>query len=160
MDEKLVRLSAIVIAVMSISVIAKDFSVDRQWQKSILVFSSGRDHVKGHTDGQIDKFSTSNDMYQCYREPVVVRTNSGRIVVLCHAGNRHAWPERSGQDLASTFSDDGGITWETPEVVDARQPDDSLDAPGPRGITLAADGPRLHLAWLDGGGHMLETFNK
>jgi len=49
--------------------------------------------------------------YTNFREPVVVRTNSGRLIVGVHAGNRLAWPERSGQDLAVRMSDDKGKTW-------------------------------------------------
>lgn len=37
--------------------------------------------------------------YTNYREPVVVRTKSGRLIVGAHAGNRLGWPEPSGQDL-------------------------------------------------------------
>ena len=48
---------------------------------------------------------------------VVVKTKSGRLVVGCHAGNRQAWPERSGQDLAIRYSDDHGETWSTPIVA-------------------------------------------
>ena len=49
--------------------------------------------------------------YTNYREPVVVRTNSGRLVVGVQAGNRLTWPERSGQDLVVRMSDDNGRTW-------------------------------------------------
>ena len=41
----------------------------------------------------------------------MVRTNSGKLVVGIQAGNRHAWPERSGQDLVVRTSDDHGRTW-------------------------------------------------
>ena len=34
-----------------------------------------------------------------------------------HAGNRHAWPERSGQDLVVRTSDDHGRTWSTSVVA-------------------------------------------
>ena len=49
--------------------------------------------------------------YQSYREPVTVKTRSGRIIVGLHAGNRLSWPERSGQDLVMRYSDDLGTTW-------------------------------------------------
>lgn len=107
----------IMFVLITASTFAADFAITQQWPESTLIFSAGRDHVIGHTDGQIDDLTTSADMYQCYREPVVAVTNSGRIVVLCHAGNRHAWPERSGQDFAVTFSDDGGTTWAKPRVA-------------------------------------------
>ena len=56
--------------------------------------------------------------YTNFREPVVVRTNSGRLIVGVHAGQRLAWPERSGQDLAVRLSDDNGKTW-SPIVIAA-----------------------------------------
>ena len=118
MFKKAVKLTIVVmLGLMCASALGKDFEVKQQWPKPVLVFGAGRDHVIGHQEGQIYKLAKSKDMYQCYREPVVVRTKSGRIVALCHAGNRHAWPERSGQDLAVTFSDDGRKTWSRPRVA-------------------------------------------
>ncbi len=48
---------------------------------------------------------------------MVVKTRSGRLVVGCHAGHRLSWPERSGQDLAVSYSDDNGKTWTKPIVA-------------------------------------------
>jgi len=49
--------------------------------------------------------------YTNFREPVVVRTKTGKLVVGVHAGNRLGWPERSGQDLAVRVSTDNGRCW-------------------------------------------------
>lgn len=64
----------------------------------------------------VDKADTHQ--YTNFREPVVVRTKSGRLIVGVQAGNRLGWPERSGQDLAVRLSDDNGKTW-SPIVVAA-----------------------------------------
>ena len=77
-------------------VLGFELSVD--WGESRPVFQASVDEIDGHK-------------YACVREPVVVRTKSGRIVVGVQAGNRHAWPERSGQDLVVKYSDDEGGTW-------------------------------------------------
>jgi len=62
----------------------------------------------------VDKADTHQ--YTNFREPVVVRMKSGRLIVGVQAGNRLGWPERSGQDLAVRLSDDNGKTW-SPIVV-------------------------------------------
>ncbi len=75
--------------------------------------------VRGESDvvaAPSSVFSAEGDVagdhrYTNYREPVVVRTNSGKLVLGVHAGNRLAWPERSGQDLAVRISSDKGETW-------------------------------------------------
>ncbi|MFC4991604.1 exo-alpha-sialidase [Rubritalea tangerina] len=67
--------------------------------------------------------------YECYREPVTVKTNSGRIVVGVHAGNRLSWPERSGQDLVIRYSDDQGKTW-SPLIVAAEHGNHSCQSHG------------------------------
>ncbi|MGY8659117.1 MAG: sialidase family protein [Verrucomicrobiales bacterium] len=74
------------------------FKLSADWGGSRPVFQASLDEVDGH-------------QYACFREPVVVRTKSGRIVIGIQAGNRHAWPERSGQDLVVRFSDDDGKSW-------------------------------------------------
>lgn len=74
------------------------FELSADWGESQVVFSSKVDEVKGHR-------------YENHREPVVVRTKSGRLIVGVQAGNRHAWPERSGQDLVVKYSDDSGKSW-------------------------------------------------
>jgi len=76
------------------------------------VFAAKRNRVIGHDDGVPEK-----DMYQNYREPVVVKTWDGRLVCGVQAGNKHSWPERSGQDFVVSFSDDGGKTWSQPRVA-------------------------------------------
>ena len=67
--------------------------------------------------------------YANFREPVVVRTNSGRLIVGVHAGHRLSWPERSGQDLVVRMSDDNGKTW-SPLVVAAEHGDYSCQCHG------------------------------
>ncbi len=74
------------------------FELSADWGKSRTVFQASVDEVDGHK-------------YASFREPVVVRTKSGRIVVGVQAGNRYSWPERSGQDLVVRFSDDEGESW-------------------------------------------------
>ena len=85
---------------------------DGDWPGSDLLFAASETKVPGHKDGVPLK-----DMYQCFREPVVVKTNSGRLVVGCHAGNKLEWPERSGQDFVIRYSDDGGDNWSVPILV-------------------------------------------
>jgi len=81
----------------------------QDWPGSDLLFAAEETRVSGHDDGTPVK-----DMYQCYREPVVIKTNSGRLVVGVHAGNKLGWPERSGQDYVVRYSDDGGKSWSDP----------------------------------------------
>lgn len=81
---------------------------DGKWPDSKPIFEAENTTVSGHLDGVPVK-----DMYQCFREPVVVKTKSGRLVVGCHAGNKLEWPERSGQDFVIRYSDDGGKNWST-----------------------------------------------
>ena len=77
---------------------ASGFELSADWGTSTPVFRTSEDKVDGH-------------QYASFREPVVVRTKSGRVVIGVQAGNRHAWPERSGQDLVVRYSDDEGKTW-------------------------------------------------
>ena len=74
-----------------------------------------------------DKVGTHQ--YTNYREPVVVHTKSGRLIVGVQAGNRLGWPERSGQDLVVRMSDDNGKTW-SPIVVAAEHGDFSCQCHG------------------------------
>jgi sialidase-1 len=83
-----------------------------QWPDSQLLFAADKTTVPEHEDGIPVK-----DMYQCFREPVTIKTNTGRIIVGCHAGNKLDWPERSGQDYVIKYSDDGGKTWSAPVLV-------------------------------------------
>ena len=83
-----------------------------QWPDSYPLFAADKTVVPGHVDG-----TPVQDMYQCFREPVTIITNSGRIIVGCHAGNKLDWPERSGQDYVIKYSDDGGKTWSAPVLV-------------------------------------------
>jgi len=85
---------------------------DGDWPGSDLLFAASETKVPGHQDGVPVK-----DMYQCFREPVVVKTNTGRLVAGCHAGNKLEWPERSGQDFVISYSDNGGESWSVPVLV-------------------------------------------
>jgi len=77
---------------------AEEFPLSADWGASTPVFRAKHDKAGEHR-------------YTNYREPVVVRTKSGKLVVGVHAGNRLGWPERSGQDLAIRISSDNGKTW-------------------------------------------------
>ncbi len=83
--------------------------VSEDWPESDLVFTADEMKVPEHKDGTPVK-----NMYQCYREPVAIKTNSGRLLVGCHAGNKLEWPERSGQDFVIRYSDDRGASWSEP----------------------------------------------
>jgi N-sulfoglucosamine sulfohydrolase len=74
-----------------------------------------------------DKFGSHK--YENYREPVVVRTKSGRLILGVHAGNRLSWPERSGQDLVIRTSDDKGKTW-SPMILAAEHDNYSCQCHG------------------------------
>ena len=82
------------------------------WPESKLLFAADETKVSAHKDGVPVK-----DMYQCFREPVVIKTKTGRLVVGCHAGNKLEWPERSGQDYVIRYSDDWGESWSAPILV-------------------------------------------
>ena len=78
---------------------------------------------------QADVDRAKSHQYTNYREPVVVRTKSGRLIVGVQAGNRLAWPERSGQDLVIRTSDDNGGSW-SPIIVAAEHGDHSCQCHG------------------------------
>ncbi|MDA7915598.1 glycoside hydrolase, partial [Verrucomicrobia bacterium] len=94
----------------------QDFELSADWPKSTPVFQARVDDVDGHR-------------YTNFREPVVVKTKSGRLIVGLHAGNRLSWPERSGQDLAVRISADKGKTW-GPIVIAAEHEDRSCQCHG------------------------------
>lgn len=93
---------------------------------------------------QAQKDRVGDHRYQCYREPVTVKTNSGRIVVGVHAGNRFSWPERSGQDLVVRYSDDQGKTW-SPLIVAAEHGNFSCQS---HGLVYDAKMNRLMLLYV------------
>lgn len=99
---------------LSCSQRAFTFAIDAA--DSVPVFQADIDRVGQH-------------QYTNYREPVVVRTKSGRLIVGLHAGNRLGWPERSGQDLVVRTSDDNGKTWSS-IVVAAEHGDYSCQCHG------------------------------
>jgi len=86
-----------------------EFELSADWPASTPVFQAGKTTAGSHA-------------YTNFREPVVVKTKSGRLVLGVHAGNRLAWPERSGQDLAVRVSDDNGKSW-SPIIVAAEHGD-------------------------------------
>lgn len=49
--------------------------------------------------------------YGQFREPGMITTRNGRIVILAQARDHSGWPDRSGQDLVVRHSDDHGKTW-------------------------------------------------
>ncbi len=98
-------------------------------QEGSLIYSATTDRLGEHA-------------YKNYREPVVVKTNSGRIVVGVHAGNRQSWPERSGQDLVVRYSDDQGKSW-SPLVVAAEHGNYSCQSHG-----LVYDAQKTRLIFL------------
>ena len=100
-------------------------------QTAVPVFQAKTDSVEGHR-------------YQCYREPVTVKTKSGRILVGVHAGNRLSWPERSGQDLAIRYSDDQGKTW-SPIIVAAEHKNFSCQS---HGLVYDEINNRLHFLYV------------
>ena len=63
-----------------------------------------------------------------------------------------AWDNRPLELVFLARSGDGGGTWDSPQVIDARQTSDAPGAPGPRNIVLVAADGRVHLAWIDGDG--------
>lgn len=77
--------------------------------------------------------------YTNYREPVVIKTKSGKLVVGVHAGNRLGWPERSGQDLAVRVSTDNGRSW-GPIIVAAEHGDFSCQC---HGLVYDAENDRI-----------------
>lgn len=92
-------------------------------------FTLAADSPKSLPVFRADVDQVGNHRYTNYREPVVVRTKSGRLIVGVQAGNRLGWPERSGQDLVVRTSHDNGKTW-SPIVVAAEHGDYSCQCHG------------------------------
>ncbi|PHR92048.1 MAG: hypothetical protein COA78_33775 [Blastopirellula sp.] len=55
--------------------------------------------------------SDSKTRYGQFREPGMIVTQNGRIVILAQARDHSGWSDRSGQDLVVRYSDDYGRTW-------------------------------------------------
>jgi len=102
----------LLVAALAIHLTSLNSLAGDKWPESVPLFAADYTKVPGHTDGEPVK-----DMYQCFREPVVIKTNTGRLVVGCHAGNKLEWPERSGQDFVIRYSDDGGKNWSIPVLA-------------------------------------------
>jgi len=60
---------------------------------------------------ELESVPDSKTRYGQFREPGIVVTKSGRLVVVAQARDHSKWPDRSGQDLAVKWSDDNGKTW-------------------------------------------------
>ena len=60
---------------------------------------------------EIDGVQNAAEKYPQYREPNVVVTDNGTVVVVCQGRNKSRWSDRSGQDLVAKTSDDRGATW-------------------------------------------------
>ncbi len=85
-------------------VINQDFPAKPQY-----IFKAGETMVEGVVD--------SKTRYGQFREPGIVQTKSGRLVVMTQARDHSAWPDRSGQDLVVRYSDDNGETWGDVKMV-------------------------------------------
>lgn len=123
LNMRLKIISILTIAFASCFVMAQT-GVAQKWPDSKILFTARETRVSGHNDGTPEK-----DMYQCYREPVVIKTKTGRIVVGCHAGNKLEWPERSGQDFVIRYSDNGGKDWSNP-ILAAEHGNESFQSHG------------------------------
>jgi len=71
--------------------------------KALSVFEAGVTEVEGIVD--------SKSRYGQFREPGIIKTNSGRLVIVIQARDHSKWSDRSGQDLVVRYSDDNGNTW-------------------------------------------------
>ncbi len=77
--------------------------------KAVPVLRAGLSAVEG-----VDR---SPGCYAQFREPAVVVTASGRLVLTAQGREASDWSDRSGQDLISAWSDDDGVTWSKPILV-------------------------------------------
>jgi len=71
--------------------------------KPIDIMLAGETRVEGVSDAKT--------RYGQFREPGMITTKDGRIIILAQARDHSKWPDRSGQDLAVRHSDDNGKTW-------------------------------------------------
>jgi sialidase-1 len=65
--------------------------------------------VAGETP--VEGVADANTRYGQFREPGMITTRSGRVVLLAQARDHSGWSDRSGQDLVVRHSDDHGKTW-------------------------------------------------
>jgi sialidase-1 len=73
------------------------------------VFKAGETVIPGVPD--------SRTRYGQFREPGIVLTRNGRLVLVTQARDHSKWPDRSGQDLVLRYSDDNGDSWSQPVLV-------------------------------------------
>ena len=91
----------------------------------------------------MDGVPDSRSRYGQFREPGIVVTNSGRLVVVCQAREHSRWSDRSGQDLVARYSDDEGETWSAAILIDA-QGDYSIC---PNSVVYDAETDTLHVLY-------------
>ncbi len=82
----------------------------------------------------------AKDRYHQFREPCLVVTKSGRLVMMAQGRDDSRWSDRSGQDLVSIWSDDGGKTWARP-VLAAEHGNQSVC---PNALVYDRDADALH----------------
>lgn len=82
---------------------AKEHEPEKPLRGVVDVFLAG--------DTQLEEVPDSTTRYGQFREPGVVVTKSGRLVVITQARDHSKWPDRSGQDLAIRWSDNLGKDW-------------------------------------------------
>lgn len=114
-----------------IGIISLSYAVDIKSD----VFLAGETIVEGVTD--------SKSRYGQFREPGVVATNSGRLVVVCQARDHSKWSDRSGQDLVARYSDDQGKSWSNATLLD-EQGNDSIC---PNSVVYDAEKDTLHVLY-------------
>jgi len=70
--------------------------------------------------GKENAYGQNNQPYARFREQNVTITASGKIVVVVQGRNISDWSDRSGQDLWCKISNDNGLTWTEPILMDSQ----------------------------------------
>lgn len=106
------RISFIVVAAILLSI---SFGCSSQKSKGQIdqpvfvdIFIAGKEDITGYND----------EPYAKFREQNVVVTGSGSIVTVVQGRNESDWCDRSGQDLWCKISNDDGLTWAEPVLMD------------------------------------------
>lgn len=77
--------------------------------------------------GQKSITGQDNIPYYQIRTPNIVKTNSGKLVLICQGRNKSDWSDRSGQDLICKTSDDevsqADITFQRISLSELLNPD-------------------------------------
>ena len=95
--------NAVTVLVLISAACSCDVIADAGFPEPIDIFAVGIDNVEGVPD--------ASTLYVKYREPNVVVTRNGRIVVLCGPHKKGRRNDRAGQDIICKYSDDNGDTW-------------------------------------------------